>query len=128
MQISTLQFLIFVIVLILLEVVAKDTNVLVVGWTLLWSIWMYIVNQPNNFLSCAQGNKQQPQPQSPSTSSSQQSNQPNQANQANQSNQPQPQPQLQPQLQFQLQPQQQAAAPGGAVGGGVPPTNALTPF
>lgn len=44
MYISTWQFLLFLIVLIVLEVIAKDTNVIVIAWTFVWSIWVYLMN------------------------------------------------------------------------------------
>lgn len=44
MQLSILQFTIFIIVLILLELLTKDTNIIVICWTILWSIWVYVNN------------------------------------------------------------------------------------
>lgn len=59
MNISALQFLIFIVVLILLELLAKDTNIIVVSWTLLWSIWVYIGNnEMPNGMQCDQQNQQ----------------------------------------------------------------------
>lgn len=45
MYISSISLLVFVIVLIVLELVAKDTNVLVVSWVLIWSLAVYLLNQ-----------------------------------------------------------------------------------
>lgn len=44
MNVSTLSFFVFVVILILLEILGKDTNVLVICWVLIWSISVYLLN------------------------------------------------------------------------------------
>lgn len=46
MYVSTLQFLVFVIVLVLLELLSDRTNILVVVWALIWSLWIYFYSNP----------------------------------------------------------------------------------
>lgn len=75
MYISSVSLLVFVVVLIILELVAKDTNVLVVCWVLIWSVGMYLMNQPQvaeffNSCSC-----QRPTPKPQNQSSDQQNQQ-----------------------------------------------------
>lgn len=51
MNVSTVSFFAFVVILILLEIVGKDTNILVICWCLIWSISVYLLNDPslNNY-------------------------------------------------------------------------------